>query len=255
MLIPIPDLSSARRLLCIQPHYDDNDIAAGGTLAALAAAGCEIHYLTVADDVLGVLDPELSDDEARARLCAEQREAGDVIGVSSQTRLEYPDAGDWDTMALRREVAKHIRRLRPDFLLTVDPWLPYEAHRDHVRVGLAVAEAAILYGLPRLATDREVDAAWREAGPSRLAGVAFCITARPNVFFDIAKGRDAKHRALEAYGSQFTPEALGALHKGLELKERSWGEKAGCEFAEALKVVSTAHLHCNPDAEEMEEPG
>ncbi len=41
MLIPIPDLSSARRLLCIQPHYDDNDIAAGGTIAALAAAGCE----------------------------------------------------------------------------------------------------------------------------------------------------------------------------------------------------------------------
>jgi hypothetical protein len=33
MLIPIPDLLRARRLLCVQPHYDDNDIGAGGTLA------------------------------------------------------------------------------------------------------------------------------------------------------------------------------------------------------------------------------
>ena len=32
----VPDLSGARRLLCIQPHYDDNDLGAGGTIAALA---------------------------------------------------------------------------------------------------------------------------------------------------------------------------------------------------------------------------
>ena len=32
-IVPKPDLFQARRILCIQPHYDDNDIAAGGTLA------------------------------------------------------------------------------------------------------------------------------------------------------------------------------------------------------------------------------
>ena len=32
-ILPIPDLFQARRVLCIQPHYDDNDIAAAGTLA------------------------------------------------------------------------------------------------------------------------------------------------------------------------------------------------------------------------------
>jgi LmbE family N-acetylglucosaminyl deacetylase len=35
----IPDLSTAKRVLAVQPHYDDNDLAAGGTLAALAAEG------------------------------------------------------------------------------------------------------------------------------------------------------------------------------------------------------------------------
>ncbi|MCC6956023.1 MAG: PIG-L family deacetylase, partial [Anaerolineales bacterium] len=53
-LLPIPDLFSARRVLCVQPHYDDNDIAAGGTIARLKSAGAEVVYLTVTDDLMGV---------------------------------------------------------------------------------------------------------------------------------------------------------------------------------------------------------
>ncbi len=40
--MPVPDLGAAKRLLCIQPHYDDNDIGAGGTIAALGDAGADI---------------------------------------------------------------------------------------------------------------------------------------------------------------------------------------------------------------------
>ena len=35
-ILPIPDIFSAKRILCIQPHYDDNDIAAAGILTQLA---------------------------------------------------------------------------------------------------------------------------------------------------------------------------------------------------------------------------
>ena len=64
----IPDLKQARRVLCVQPHYDDNDIGAGGTIASLAAAGADVWYLTATDDLVGVLDASLSDEEARRRL-------------------------------------------------------------------------------------------------------------------------------------------------------------------------------------------
>ncbi len=249
MFFPIPELREARRLLCVQPHYDDNDIGAGGTLASLAAGGAELFYLTVADDVLGVLDAELDDESARALVVHEQKEAGRRLGMAAQLRLELPDAGRWDEFALRRAVAREIRRLRPDFLVTVDPWLPTEAHRDHVRAGRAALEAALLFGLPRFRTDPEVDRAWT---PGALRGVALYFTARPNTFFDIAAGREAKHAALDAYRAQFTPEGLTALHRGLAALERGWGERAGCAHAEALRVLHPAHLHCNPDAEEME---
>ena len=236
-------------MLCVQPHYDDNDIAAGGTIASLAEAGAEIYDLTVTDDLVGVPDPELSDEAAAEQLRAEQAEAATHIGVKEHHWLGLPDAGDYDYFDLRRGVVRHIRLLRPDFVLTTDPWLPNEAHRDHVQTGRAVAEACLLYGQRRLSSgDAEVDASYE---PHALTGVAFYFTAKPNAIFDITTGRERKYRALEAYKTQLTPEVLALLQAGLTLKERTWAESEPFEFGEALKVLHPLHLHCNPDAEEM----
>ena len=49
----IPDLRQARRLLCVQPHYDDNDIGAGGTIAALACLVCFFKFVRTRKKLLG----------------------------------------------------------------------------------------------------------------------------------------------------------------------------------------------------------
>ena len=49
-ILPMPDIFSAKRILCVQPHYDNNDIAAAGILTQLAKRGAELIYLTVTDD-------------------------------------------------------------------------------------------------------------------------------------------------------------------------------------------------------------
>lgn len=248
MLVPIPDLRQARRLLCVQPHYDDNDIGAGGTISALAELGAEVAYLTVTDDLVGFLDPELSDEDAAARLRAEQLVAGAEIRVQSQAWLGHPDAGDYDYYELRRQIIEQIRRFRPDFLFTVDPWLPYEAHRDHTRVGRAAAEAVILQAFPRLRTDPAVDRAYQ---PYALSGVVFYFTGAPNTVFDITSSRERKHRALDAYHSQFSESELRLLHAALDVKERQWAEREPFSHGEGLKVLSARHLHVNPDAGEV----
>ena len=234
------DLREARRVLCVQPHYDDNDLGAGGTIAALAEAGAHVAYLTVTNDLMGVLDASLSDSEAAAQLRREQHEAGEIVGVAEQQWLDFPDAGDWDYFELRRRIIAEIRRVRPDHVFTVDPWLPHEAHQDHLRVGRAVAEASFLQRLPRLKSDPQADRGYE---PYDIEGVVFYFTRDPNLYFDIGSSRERKHRAIDAYRAQFTAEQLQLLHLGLEAKEREWAEGQPFSHGEPLKVLPPGAFH------------
>ena len=236
----LTELLQARRILCVQPHYDDNDIGAGGTLAALHMRGAELIYLTVTDDLVGVLDPTLPSDRAALQLKAEQRCAGEFIGVGQQIWLGYPDAGEFSVFALRREIVRWIRQLRPDFVFTCDPWLPYEAHQDHIRTGLAVAEAAILYHLPRFITDPEIDASYQ---PHELKGIAFYLSHAPSLTFDISAWQAIKHAALDCYRLQFIADTMATLQRKLEAFERQVGQAAGFQFGEPLKLLAPDQLH------------
>lgn len=244
-LLPKPDLWKARSILVVQPHYDDADIGAGGTLARLADHGAAIYYLTVTDDLVGVVDISVPLPEMSARLKSEQAESGSRIGVRQQFWLGYPDAGEYNYYELRKRIIQHIRMLQPDFLFTVDPFLPYEVHRDHILTGQAASEAALLYGFMRLSTIPEVDTAYE---PHNLEAVVYFHTHAPNIYFDISPVVERKHDALRAYRSQFTPEDTEMLIKGVDLRERLYGAKVGCSHAEAIKILNTGYLHCNPDA-------
>jgi LmbE family N-acetylglucosaminyl deacetylase len=241
-ILPVPDVLQAKHVLAVQPHYDDNDIAAGGTLAAMQESGAEIFYLTVTDDLMGVIDVSLSPAAAAAQLKREQETAGKIIGVRQNYWLGYPDAGKYDYFELRAGIIKHIRLVKPDFIFAPDPWLAYEAHRDHVQTGLATAEAAILYGLSRLSSsDPSVDAAY---GGHELLGIAFYYTRDPNTTVDISQTRAKKEQAVRCYQAQFSPDDMEQLIVVLNFKASQFAEGRGYSHAEALKVLHPTALHC-----------
>src|SRR5688572_1828855 len=189
-ILPIPNLFSAKRILCIQPHYDDNDIAAAGVLTQLARNGADLLYLTATDDLMGVVDVSLSDEEAANALKKDQFAAGKIVGVKEQYWLGYPDAGDYDYFDLRRDFLKYIRMLKPDFVFAPDAWLTYEGHRDHIQTGFAAAEAVMFAGLTKIASsDPEVDAAYE---PHSIDGIALCYTREPNTIVDITSTWEEK---------------------------------------------------------------
>ncbi len=241
-LLPTPDIFSARRVLCIQPHYDDNDIAAAGTLARLAQGGAEIYYLTVTDDLMGILDASLSGEAAAAALRHDQEAAGRIIGVKEQSWLGYPDARPYDPFAIRCDLLRSLRLLQPDLIFTPDPWLTYEAHRDHIQTGLAAAEAVIFCGLTRIASsDPAVDAAYN--GHSIL-GVAFYYTREPNEIIDVTSTWAAKTSAVRCYEAQFKPDGMDELVMALELKSRQVAANRAFEHGEPLKILHPSALHC-----------
>ncbi len=231
------ELLAARRVLAVQPHYDDNDIAAAGTLCLLARAGARVVYVTVTDDLAGVLDPDLPDDAARAGLIAEQHAAARIVGVAEQHWLEWPDAGGLDQVVVRDQVIDLIRAERPDVVMTVDPWLAHEAHSDHVRTSLAVCEAVLLAGLPRVRRDPA-------RAPHSVSHVALCFTDAPNTSVDTSAVQHERHAALDCYRMQFDDAGLDALHRALDGYERAAArDLARATHAESFNVLPASALH------------
>lgn len=238
--IEVPDFLSAKRVLAVQPHYDDNDISAGGTLAALAERGAELYYLTMSDDLVGVIDESWSKEEATQRLRDDQAKAGEIIGVKEQFWLGYPDAGEYNYFDVRRDIIKHIRMLSPDLLVTMDPWMLYEAHQDHVIAAKAAAEAAILYDFVRLMTDPEVDKAYV---PHPLKAVVFHATSFPNTIFDITGTIQKKNQAICCYKAQFHESDFDSLVNRTQMYTQYLARNEKFKYGEALKVMPPSMLH------------
>ena len=235
-------MDSLAKVLCIQPHYDDNDIGAGGTIAWLHDLGKEIIYLTVTDDLIGITDIHISKEQASLTLKKEQAEAGAIIGVDQHFWLNLPDAGDYNYFGLRQQIIKFIRLLRPDFLLTCDPWLPYEAHRDHIQTGMAVCEASLLYNMLRLTTTSEVDQQYQ---PYQIQGLGLYFTHTPNSIIDISSTYERKHRAIACYRSQLDKETIDHMLRWLNEEEQKTATGKPHSRAEALKIVKPEQLHIN----------
>ena len=241
-ILPIPDIFSTKRILCIQPHYDDNDIAAAGILTKLAKNGAELFYLTATDDLMGVVNLSLSDEDAATALKRDQFAAGNIVGVKEQHWLGYPDAGEYDYFDLRRDILKYIRLIKPDFVFAPDAWLTYEGHHDHIQTGLAAAEAVMFAGLKKIASsDPAVDSAYEEHD---ILGVALYFTREPNYIADITSTWEEKIGAMRCYEAQFSPEGMEQLVFALDMKSQQVA--AGRSFArgEPLKVLHPSALHC-----------
>lgn len=241
-ILPMPNIFDAKRVLCIQPHYDDNDIAVAGTLAQLQQNGAELFYLTATDDLMGVVDHSLSDKEAATSLKRDQFAAGKIVGVKEQYWLGFPDAGNYDYFALRSDCLKFIRMIQPDFVLTVDPWLTYEAHHDHIQTGLAAAEAVMFAGLTKIpSSDPSVDSAYKGHD---IKGIIFYHTCEPNMIMDISTMWETKLEAVRCYEAQFTPQEMEQLVMALDAKSKQVASGQSFERGEPLKVLHTSALHC-----------
>ena len=240
-ILPTPEIFSAKRILCIQPHYDDNDIGAAGILTQLAKNGAEIIYLTVTNDLMGVVDDSLSDEDAAKTLKRDQFAAAAIVGVKDQYWLGYPDAGEYDSFDVRRDLLKYIRMLKPDFVFTCDPWLTYEAHRDHIQTGLATSEAVMFAGLRKIASsDPQVDSAYE--GHS-IQGIAFYFTREPNTIADISSTWEEKISVLRCYEAQFSPEDMEQLLGAMDAKSQQVAQGKSFTRGEPLKVLHTSALH------------
>ena len=138
----LPPLSEdgVRRVLCIVAHPDDMEYGASAAVAAWTAAGIEVSYLLLTRGEAGMAQDPAVVGPLRER---EQRRACEIVGVSDLRYLDQPDGMLEGSLGLRRDIARVVRQVRPDLVLTAN--FEVEAYGglnqvDHRVAGLAAAD-------------------------------------------------------------------------------------------------------------------
>ena len=163
--------SRERRLMAVLAHPDDESLGIGGMLATYAARGAETYLLTATRGERGryfTNDHRPSDAEVGRVREGELRAAARVLGVREVALLDYVD-GELDRAdppeAIGRIVSQ-IRRVRPQVVVTFDPFGAY-GHADHVAI-CQLTTAAVL-----AAADAEFPS---DAEPHRVSKLYYFVT-------------------------------------------------------------------------------
>ncbi len=234
--------AEVRRVLMIAAHPDDIDFGCAGTVAAWTDAGIEVSYCIVTDGDAGGFDPAVPRSEISGIRQQEQRKAGAVLGVNEIVFLGYSDGRLTVTLELRRDIARVIRQVRPDRVVTQSPLRDlrsmYGSHPDHTAAGEATMcavypDARNPFAFPELLADEGLEA--------HTVGQVWVMSSndRAERYVDITETFPRKIAALQEHASQ-------TAHMALEERMRGWStlqaEAAGLpagHLAEGYLVLDT----------------
>jgi LmbE family N-acetylglucosaminyl deacetylase len=212
-----------RAILCISAHPDDNEFIIGGSVARWAREGREVTFCLATNGAAGTNEYTPSSDGLAPIRDRETRAAAAILGVKDVVFLGYQDGVVEPTLALRRDLTRVIRRVRPDVLLCSDPTIrwygnEYLNHPDH----RAVASAALDAAFPSAET-RSIFPELLAEGlePHKVKQVLISGSIPPDTWVDIAETIDVKIAALKAHASQVGP------GDWVEPLLRGWGQEAG----------------------------
>jgi LmbE family N-acetylglucosaminyl deacetylase len=223
-----------RSAVAVYAHPDDPDVSCGGTLAAWATAGCRVHVVICTAGDKGTADPHTDPEALAASRLEEARRSTQVLGVAGLRSLGHPDGDIENDRALRSELVRIIRELRPEAIVAPDPLSVFFGdhhynHRDHRVVGWAALDAAA----PAAASPLY----FRDAGAAHQIETAYLSgSLQPNVWVDISSTMEAKIEAVACHKSQLADAGewlASALREGAE----NAGREAGIKYAEGFRRI------------------
>ncbi|HVN51675.1 MAG TPA: PIG-L deacetylase family protein [Acidimicrobiales bacterium] len=132
------------RALCIAAHPDDLEYGVASAVARWTSRGKEVTYLLATRGEAGI--DSMPPHETGPRREAEERAGAAEVGVDVVEFLGLRDGMIEAGLPLRRELARHIRRRRPEVLVSLNFRLSWGGRSfnmaDHRVVGEAVLDAA-----------------------------------------------------------------------------------------------------------------
>jgi LmbE family N-acetylglucosaminyl deacetylase len=199
-LQPVPE--DWDRCLAVVAHPDDLEFGAAAALARWTAQGKTVTEVLATRGEAGIDGMEPAE---AARIRTEEQEASAaVIGATAVEFLDHVDGALEPTLALRRDLARAIRRHRPEVIVTLsfrEQWRGGGGwnHVDHRVLGTSLVDAV------RDAANRWVFPELRAEGHEPWGGVRFVLAAsspRSGHYVDVTDTLEvgiASLRAHQAY--------------------------------------------------------
>jgi LmbE family N-acetylglucosaminyl deacetylase len=236
----MPEEANIARVLVIAAHPDDADFGAAGTIAQWTDAGLLVSYCIVTDGDAGGSDRDVTRTEMAAVRQAEQTAAAKQVGVHDLHFLGYPDGQVEPSLALRRDIARKIRLLRPDRVVCPSPDRNYArigvSHPDHRAVGSASLDAVYPdarnpFAFPELLTDENLE-------PWSATEVWIWGSPTPARYVDITDTFARKIAALRCHASQISdPDRLEQFLREALTRTATQGGLPEGRLAEAFQVL------------------
>ncbi len=188
-----------KSVMTIFAHPDDAEFSCGGTVAKWAAAGCEITMVLCTSGNVGAHDSKYTLKTLAKTRETEQKQVAQFFGVKKVVFLRHDDCALQNTLALRRELVREIRKHKPEVVISGDPagWFydyGYINHPDH----RAAAQAALEAVFPCA----EMELLWPELGPVHKVHAVYATADGGNAAVDISGTLDRKLQALKLHKSQ-----------------------------------------------------
>lgn len=183
-------------VLCVVAHPDDIEYGTAAAVAKWTAAGVTVTYFLLTRGEAGI--DTMSPAEAGPVREAEERASAAVVGVDEVDFGDHRDGMVEYGLALRRDIAREIRRRRPELVITGDYGTRFEGwfnQADHRAVGLACADAVADAG-NRWIFPELVDEGF---APWHVGLLAFTGTMTPTHYVDVSDHVDVAVASLEAH--------------------------------------------------------
>jgi LmbE family N-acetylglucosaminyl deacetylase len=213
------DDAEVQRILVITAHPDDVDFGAAGSVARWTDMGIDVAYCIATDGEAGGRHSGIGPQELADLRRVEQANAAKVVGVTDLTFLGYPDGRLVSSLELRRDLAREIRRFRPDRVLCQSPERNfqriYASHPDHLACGDAALAAVYPDARNPFAHPELLDEGYEPWSPRE---VYLMSAGDADTFVDITHTVERKVDALRSHTSQMPdPE-------GIDARIRAWAE-------------------------------
>ena len=230
---------SYKRGLVVVAHADDAEYGCSGTVARLIKEGWDFAYVLCTDGSKGSSDPDMTEKRLSDIRKQEQEAAGKVLGLSRVTFLANPDSYLVPSLDLRKDIAREIRRQKPDVVICQYPMRVLDGgygsgHPDHIAAGEATLAAIFPTARDHMTFPELVEEGFK---PHKASEAWIMGHPDPDLWVDISDHLETSAKALTCHESQIGGQSFDQVFERMSKWRSERGKGRGMPQADTFRRI------------------